>query len=392
MGARFLLAFSSAGNNASVNLGLQHRRGMVLPYAVDSCSGDTAVFHVAPLDGCSSLRAPTSDFKTQNRETGQTPEGMSWPKWVEDTCSRLLERRVVPCISLATVIGEWLGGRHIARIKVDAQGSDLDVIKSAGTFMNRLRYVSLEVQSRLAAPLYHGQASCEQVLQTMRHLGFQVADTRKLGAACNMSVPELDLDFVRREVAFLWRSFHREYAYCRVFSASGACGGPHCLAPQIPAQVNRTTCDSVQDELLFEPVVGMALIAIAPECTGNVQVERSEGLGLVVRLHQGGLRKRTCPVRSSFIPSLHGPMVRIQVGRGGALHGRLVILPGIVSPAVPLSNASMALTHFMDATSDIDVELLWPEPCSALRSEFRQQLTSQYAMETPLENFCAFAK
>ena len=51
-----------------MNLGLQHRRGLVLPHAVSTCEGPTATFHVSPVDGCSSLRAPARDFKQKNRD------------------------------------------------------------------------------------------------------------------------------------------------------------------------------------------------------------------------------------------------------------------------------------------------------------------------------------
>lgn len=99
---------------------------------------------------------------------------------------------------------------------MDAQGSDLDVIKSAGEFINRLLFINLEVHSKLAAPIYHGQASCDDVLLTMQRMGFLLADARKIGSACNFSTPESNLDFVRREVWPLWRSFYKDYAYCNL--------------------------------------------------------------------------------------------------------------------------------------------------------------------------------
>ena len=63
----FLLAYGAPSMHFA-NLGLQHRRTLVLPYAVSTCDGPTATFHVAPIDGCSSLRAPASDFKRKNMD------------------------------------------------------------------------------------------------------------------------------------------------------------------------------------------------------------------------------------------------------------------------------------------------------------------------------------
>ena len=252
----YLLSYSSGGgaeNNAAKNLGLQHRRGLALPYAVGNCGDSesptgigTAVFHVTSLDGCSSLRPPTADLKRQNQEIDSP--GMTWPSWVVERCAHLQEERSVPCVSLATVVGKWLGASPIARMKVDAQGSDLDVIKSAGEFLYRLLFINLEVHSKLAAPLYHGQASCDEVLLTMRHLGFVLADARKIGFACNFSRPEGNLDFVRREVWPLWRSFYKDYAYCRslreFLNAFGYFVGPKkaCIEPTMHPQNHMFFC------------------------------------------------------------------------------------------------------------------------------------------------------
>jgi len=39
-------------------------------------------------------------------------------------CGTLRQVRRVPAVSLETVIAEWLGGRKVAYVKVDAQGYD----------------------------------------------------------------------------------------------------------------------------------------------------------------------------------------------------------------------------------------------------------------------------
>ena len=64
----FLLSYRGENYPFFGNLGLQHRRALVLPHAVNTCKGPIATFHVSPLDGCSSLRAPARDFKQKNRD------------------------------------------------------------------------------------------------------------------------------------------------------------------------------------------------------------------------------------------------------------------------------------------------------------------------------------
>ena len=39
----------------------------------------------------------------------------------------------MPCISLEEVIDDWLGGQEVELLKIDAQGFDLQVVRSAGT-------------------------------------------------------------------------------------------------------------------------------------------------------------------------------------------------------------------------------------------------------------------
>jgi hypothetical protein len=57
-------------------------------------------------------------------------------------------------------------------LKVDAQGSDLDVVKSAGARLADVRRVQLEVAT--AGSLYQGAASRDDVLAFMEGKGFRL--------------------------------------------------------------------------------------------------------------------------------------------------------------------------------------------------------------------------
>ena len=50
-------------------------------------------------------------------------------------------------MALEQVIADWLGGRPVAFTKVDAQGLDVAVVRSAGALMTNLKAVQLEVLS-----------------------------------------------------------------------------------------------------------------------------------------------------------------------------------------------------------------------------------------------------
>ena len=370
-----------------MHLGLQHRRALVLPHAVSTCRGATATFHVSPLDGCSSLRAPAGDFKQNNRD--ETRYSRSWPKWVEENCTALAERREVPCISLATVLGEWLHGRPIARMKIDAQGSDLDVVKSAGPFVRQLLYVVMEAQGTFEASLYEGQAKCDEIQNEMSAMGFILADTRTL-PACNGTegLPEPfheeDIAFIRHELRHLWRRFYHEHPYCQqgVVSASGACGGPYCLVPSLGMHVNRSGgCDLIQDSLVFDDSVGLVLLGTTDACWSHVQVGRDHGGNVTVQVLQGPARgRRRCAAKFVAVQSVHGPLIRIRSGTDSSdFRVRLLLLPGILhlSPR-KFEEVFEYFLQIVEGSGTLSFQLVWPCSCAELSARSLPILTNSF--------------
>ena len=115
-----LLSRNSRSRHAG-RLGHHHERGVALPFAVSDHNG-FADFHVSPRDGCSSLREP------------QQPKFGNWKGMgmIMKSCAKSFEVHRVQCITLRTVLSDWLGGRPVARVKIDAQGHDLAVVRGAG--------------------------------------------------------------------------------------------------------------------------------------------------------------------------------------------------------------------------------------------------------------------
>eukprot|EP00295_Goniomonas_pacifica_P034284 CAMPEP_0175971768 /NCGR_PEP_ID=MMETSP0108-20121206/41844_1 /TAXON_ID=195067 ORGANISM="Goniomonas pacifica, Strain CCMP1869" /NCGR_SAMPLE_ID=MMETSP0108 /ASSEMBLY_ACC=CAM_ASM_000204 /LENGTH=254 /DNA_ID=CAMNT_0017300985 /DNA_START=250 /DNA_END=1012 /DNA_ORIENTATION=- len=143
-----------------VGLGRYSDRGIVLPFAIGPEEG-MADFNIQEFDACSSLLLP------QPAERGYS--GLE----LHERCKTAVERRRVPVVSLQTVIEQWLGGREIQRLKVDAQGFDLQVVRSAGTQMHTLQRVSLEVNSDDCDLPYRGQPRCSEVMNFMSAFGFE---------------------------------------------------------------------------------------------------------------------------------------------------------------------------------------------------------------------------
>tara|TARA_B110001452_G_scaffold82847_1_gene67772 strand:+ start:796 stop:1698 length:903 start_codon:yes stop_codon:yes gene_type:complete len=143
-------------------LGHHHDRGIILPFAVSDRNG-VADFHVSPRDGCSSLKRM------------HTPKHGGWARngFVRAACAKTVDVRQVPTVTLRTVLGEWLAGWPVYRMKIDAQGHDLAVIRTAGEEqLARVREVSMEVLNDECDGIYDGQPNCSTVVEAMRAVGF----------------------------------------------------------------------------------------------------------------------------------------------------------------------------------------------------------------------------
>ena len=144
-------------------LGWHNPRGVILPFAVSDRAG-IVPFHVSPRDGCSSLRRP------------QTPKRGGWKSngFVRNACAKTVETRMVPAITLRTVLEEWLRGWRVSRLKIDAQGSDLSVLAAAGASVLRgVDAVSMETLHDDCDGIYEGQPNCTTIVLGMAALGFQ---------------------------------------------------------------------------------------------------------------------------------------------------------------------------------------------------------------------------
>jgi FkbM family methyltransferase len=146
----------------------------VLPMAVSETNG-CADFHVNGFDAASSLLP-------------FVPEGLA--RW--EGGGVLMQETVipVPTIRLDTFLNTF-GIKEVTFLKVDAQGSDLAVIRSAGERLRDIERISLEVQIT-AIPLYRGASRKEDVLTFLRGAGFRLVGTEPQSFG-----QEENLDFVR---------------------------------------------------------------------------------------------------------------------------------------------------------------------------------------------------
>lgn len=96
-------------------------------------------------------------------------------KYCEDTCESfddLKEKIKIECIRLDKLI-EREEIKEIEYIKIDTQGTDLDVVKSLGDKISIVKKISLEIQLQ---ELYQGSSTIEETLEYMNDKGFTLVE------------------------------------------------------------------------------------------------------------------------------------------------------------------------------------------------------------------------
>ena len=127
-----------------------------LPNALGSQDGTSATLHITKKPGCSSLLKPNYDLCNQfefgsNMEiVGQYPMTLSRLDTVCDVQPDML--------------------------KVDTQGTELDILQGAGRLLDRVMAVELEVEF---VPQYEGQALFADIDAFMRSKGFMLRGLRR---------------------------------------------------------------------------------------------------------------------------------------------------------------------------------------------------------------------
>ena len=184
-------------------LGHHHARALVLPFAVSAEANSIKEFKISgSTDGCASLLDPVSSYYSTSCTN----------------LSGIAERRAVPSVSLEHVLSTWLAKRDIALAKIDAQGLDVGVVRSAGAHLNRLRAVQLEVvrdrpplkctPQYAAEPGRPSEAKCNALVAAMAEMGFAPYATNcyvhkfKEAGGCEAEMmfvrPGFDMGLVRR--------------------------------------------------------------------------------------------------------------------------------------------------------------------------------------------------
>lgn len=126
----------------------------ILPFAIAETNG-LADFYVNSNEGSSSL-LPFN------------PEGLR--RWIGGHLMKVESKVQVPTIRLDSFM-EWAGISKVDYLKIDTQGADLCVLKSAGQRIRDIKKIMLEV-AVTPVPLYKGAATRPEVIGYLEHYGF----------------------------------------------------------------------------------------------------------------------------------------------------------------------------------------------------------------------------
>lgn len=148
---------------------------VVLPMAITERDGSSC-FYLNRYSAASSLRP-------------FVPEGLK--KWVGGEALRVEATLTVPTIRLDTFLDQ-AGIAKVDYLKIDAQGADLEVVRSAGTRLRDVQRISLEVQTT-PIPLYRDACRKEEVISFLTREGFELVSSQK-----QSHDQEENLTFIRR--------------------------------------------------------------------------------------------------------------------------------------------------------------------------------------------------
>jgi FkbM family methyltransferase len=147
----------------------------VIPVAIAAEDGMSS-FHINEFD-------PASSLLPFNREGLQS--------WIGPDPLEVKSTVAVPTMRLETLMN-LASIRHVDFLKIDAQGMDLAVVKSAGARLRDIEKIMLEV-SVMPVPLYSGAPSKTEVVTFLQQAGFDLATAERQSDG-----QEENLTFVRR--------------------------------------------------------------------------------------------------------------------------------------------------------------------------------------------------
>ncbi len=143
---------------------------VIVPMAVSEENG-CGEFFVNSYAPCSSMLPLNPRGVEEYRRLGLIPESLDF---------RVIKKVAVPCTRLDTFL-DSMGVGSVEFLKVDAQGADLGVVRSAGDRLADIYKITLEV-STAGVSLYNGQNSRMETIGFLGRQGFELIGIERIHA------------------------------------------------------------------------------------------------------------------------------------------------------------------------------------------------------------------
>lgn len=181
----FVIAFEPTPYNYLKNP--SHERLLMLPHAVSTDEGFTN-FYMSAYDECNSLLPQSADVAPYLNNESYAIK-----------CITTQQKITVPTIRMETILKMIPSQLEVELLKIDAQGFDVQVAKSAGNQIRRVRRLILECQDVARNDpllLYKGAGTKADAVEYMRSVGF-VLDSCEVN---NEVIKEINCVFKRTTV------------------------------------------------------------------------------------------------------------------------------------------------------------------------------------------------
>jgi FkbM family methyltransferase len=142
---------------------------------------------IAETDGCAEFYVNASEMSSSLLPINEQAK----TSWVGVAELKVESKTIVPTLRLDTLMN-MLGIEKVDFLKIDAQGMDLSVLRSAGSRLKDIEKIQMEVETA-SVPFYIGSPTKTEVLEFLDLAGFMLVSTQK-----QTQDQEENLTFVRK--------------------------------------------------------------------------------------------------------------------------------------------------------------------------------------------------
>jgi len=153
---------------------------------------ETKTFYINSIDQASSLCIITSDNLSSEKKEGKI-------YYTDDIIKKLtsiVDTIDVKVLNLSDIIDEEIDG-IVHFVKIDAEGKDMDIVKSLKPNFHRIKYISIECTNEI--PRFEGEVNRKEFIEYFEENNFKVFDLIDYEFEDNNGTQMSDIVFVNKK-------------------------------------------------------------------------------------------------------------------------------------------------------------------------------------------------